>query len=150
MPRTMASSMPCEGSKRSWSCGFPAPPKNARPAASPNPPGITTATVVLPRRTASRDSSTVPPATSSALSAERPCTIALEMTLWSWSTTRTGTRALSEPFEPEKMNPKNEAMAMGAAKLMINARRSVKNSSRSLRTMARHAWSAISPSACAR
>ena len=84
------------------------------------------------------------------LSAERPCTIALEMTLRSWSTTRTGTRAVSALWLPEKMKPKNEAMAMGAAKLMITARRSVKNSSRSLRTMARHAWSAISPSGCGR
>ena len=50
----------------------------------------------------------------------------------------------------EKMKPKNDAMAMGAAKLMITARRSVKKSSRSLRTMARHAWSAISPSGCGR
>ena len=80
----------------------------------------------------------------------RPCTIALEMTLPSWSTTRTGTRAFSVFWLPEKMKPKNEAMAMGAAKLMITARRSVKNSSRSLRTIARQAWIPISPSGCGR
>ena len=37
---------------------------------------------------------------------------------------------------PEKMKPKNDAMATGATKLMITARRSEKNISRSLRTMA--------------
>src|SRR6185503_2509315 len=34
------------------------------------------------------------------------------------------------------MKPKNEAMAIGAAKLMMSARRSPKNNCRSLRTMA--------------
>ena len=72
------------------------------------------------------------------------------MTLRSWSTARTGTRAVSALRLPEKMKPKNEPMAMGAAKLMITARLSVKNRSRSLRTMARHAWSAINPSGCVR
>ena len=38
---------------------------------------------------------------------------------------------------PEKIDPKNDAIAIGTAKLMITARRSLKKSSRSLRIIAR-------------
>jgi hypothetical protein len=39
---------------------------------------------------------------------------------------------------PEKIDPKNDAIAIGTMKLMMTARRSLKNSCRSLRTMARN------------
>ena len=50
---------------------------------------------------------------------------------------------LSLPLPP-KIDPKNEAMAIGTANVRMTARRSLKNSCRSLRTSATNA--AISPS----
>ena len=45
---------------------------------------------------------------------------------------------------PEKIEPKNEAIAIGTTKLTITERRSLKNSCRSLRTIARSGMTAIS------
>ena len=51
---------------------------------------------------------------------------------------------------PQKIDPKNEAIAIGAMKLMITARRSLKKSCRSLRTMAEMRCSDISPASSSR
>ena len=69
-----------------------------------------------------------------------------EMVLSSWSTSATGIFAASAlSLGPEKSDPKNDAIAIGTAKLMITARRSAKNSRRSLRTMAIIGMNDISP-----
>ena len=80
----------------------------------------------LPLRTASRARARVEGFTSRVLSAVRRLTISREMALASWSTARTGMRLASVEPLPPKTKPKNEAMAMGAAMLIMRLRRSWK------------------------
>jgi len=115
----------------------------ARPAASPNPVGITTATVRVPARTPARAASRGGVVTRSVLSPVAPATTARETALPSSSTMAMGIFADSDVFWPVKIDPKKDAMAIGATKPMITARRSLKNSSRSLRTSARNATHCI-------
>jgi hypothetical protein len=56
----------------------------------------------------------------------------------SWSTSRIGILTTSSSERcPLKRNPKNDPMAMGIAKAMMTARRSLRKICRSLRIMAR-------------
>jgi hypothetical protein len=78
-------------------------------------------------------------------SAWTPLRIAFEIALPSRSTMLTEIRARSPLRDgPEKIEPKNDAMAIGTAKLMITARRSLKKSWRSLRIIATRGVKAIS------
>ena len=112
-------------------------PKKAAPDASPKPFGITTATLVFPCRTASRASSADAVVSFRLASAPAPARIDLEIALSSSSTIAAATRGGSLRSDTENSEPKNEAMAIGTTKLTITERRSLKKSSRSLRTMAR-------------
>ena len=79
----------------------------------------------------------------SALSVRMLAMMPCEMVPRSSSAIITGMRDGPE-LGPEKIEPKNDAIAIGAAKLMMTARRSLKNSCRSLRTMAMSGVIAIS------
>ena len=144
-PRTIASSIAVRGIEEKLEGRLLAAPKKAAPAASPNPLGMTTATLVLPCRTASRASSTDGVVSFRLGSAWAPATIAFEMALSSWSTIAAPIRGGSRLCGPEKSEPKNEAMAIGTTKLTITERRSLKKRRRSLRTMAKKGVRAISP-----
>ena len=102
-----------------------------------------TATLACPRRTAVRPSSAVGVVSFRFRSAWAPATRPREIALASWSTIATAIRAGSL-LGPEKIDPKNDAIAIGTAKLMITARRSLKKSCRSLRIMARSGTRIIS------
>ena len=68
-----------------------------------------------------------------------------ETALPSWSTIATAIRAGSRLSPgPEKIDPKNDAIAIGTTKLTMTDRRSPKKSCRSLRTIARKGMRAIS------
>ena len=144
MPRTIASSMPREGSWSSVSAGLSPSPKKALPAASPNPFGMTTATASVPRVTRSRASFSVGVVTFRFLSVSAPASTCFEIAERSWSTMATARRAGSRWPELPKSDPKNDPIAIGTTKLTITDRRSVKKSCRSLRTIARNGMTAIS------
>ena len=105
------------------------------PDASPKPFGMITATAVLPRLTASRAAGSAGIDTFRFLSARVPATMLFEIVLLSWSTTDTSIRAGSLLSLAEKMDPKNDAIAIGTTKLRMTERRSPKKISRSLRTI---------------
>jgi len=81
MPLTIAFSVLRDGSKITFSGGFSPSPKNALPAASPNPLGTITAAARRPRRTASRASASVGVVTLKFLSPCMPVTIPLAIAL---------------------------------------------------------------------
>src|ERR1035437_5211524 len=109
-------------SGRHWPVKSP-PRKNDFPARSAKPGGSTAATVVLPPRTSPRASSRARPFTSSAASAASAAITLRETSLLSRSTTATeifdGGRSSATP---PKIYPKNDAITMGATKLIVTAR----------------------------
>jgi hypothetical protein len=103
------------------------PPKYADAAVVPNPAGKRIATVAFPRRTAFRAPAAEAAFTSSAASAVRSDARLVEIALLSSSARSTWTR-LASCWLPvsSKMNPKNDAMAMGASTDISTARRSAR------------------------
>ena len=95
-----------------------------------------TATAVLPRFTASRATGSGGIDSLRFLSACAPATIPFEIMLLSWSTIATSIRAGSLLPLPEKIDPKNDAIAIGTTKLRMTERRSPKKISRSFRAIA--------------
>ncbi len=136
-PRTIAASAAWVGSWSRVSSGFGPGPNMARGARSPNPAGMTTAATAFPRRTSSRTSSVAVPCIrvrdSSPFIAS---TIRRERSLRSRSATQIVSREPppSPAGPPPKMKAKNDARISGTANERITARRSWKNSCKSLRT----------------
>ena len=121
-PRTMGSTMRCDGSTVSTTSGLSWPPNSARPACAPKPAGNSIAARDLPALTAAAPSAAVASATCSVPSARSAATIWRVSSLWSRSVTVTGMSAGLASSLPNRL-PKKAAIRMGAAMLMMTERR---------------------------
>jgi len=139
-PRTIGSTIACDGSYSTCTCGLLAPPVKAAVACAPKPAGRVSAARCRPASTCARAVSGAASVTARALSARRLASTRCETALRSWSDTTTGMRlGLSLPLPPllpPNRLPKKAAMRIGATMLMITARRLLKCSVRSLSSRA--------------
>jgi hypothetical protein len=138
IPFTIASTAGCDGSYSRAISGLALRLKKAAPAASPKPAGITIATFWSPLRTALSACSSVSDVTRRLASDFKPSAIFPAVSLESCSTSATSI-ALPFPPAPPNSEPKNAAIKIGSARLTSSARRSDRNSTRSLRINAKKA-----------
>ena len=98
-------------------------PNSAGAAVSPKRAGSVTTARSLPRRTASAASVASSGCTSNVASCAIASTIFVDVALRSRSMIAIGTLARCVSFEPPNSDPKNAAMAIGAATVISSARR---------------------------